>query len=65
MMTKFTFWSSNFLFDSAMSKHSNPIVLMNGTKRKMTEEVPCPRKGLGNLESYLGVLQEKGVQQYH
>lgn len=46
------FWFSNFLFDSAMFKHSNSIVPMNSTEGKMTEETPYERKNFGNSESF-------------
>lgn len=52
MVTKVMFWFSNFLFDSAMFKHSNSIAAMNSTEGKMTEEIPYQRKGFGNLESF-------------
>lgn len=51
MVTKVMFWFSNFLFDSAMFKHSNSIAAMNSPEEKMAEEIPSQRKDFGNLES--------------
>lgn len=54
------FWFSNFLFDSAVFRHSSSIAAVNSTEEKMAEEIPYQRKGFGNLESFGVHSKRKG-----
>lgn len=65
MITKVTFWFSNFLFDSTIFKHSNSIVSTSSTKGKITKEIPYQRKNFSSLESCWGYSKRKKFCEYY